>query len=82
MLFFGKKLDPQPLSEVARGAGRGRTRATSTGMAATRSMGGHGRPHAPLKKLIDLICPGMVLLSFIFSAGAVCQLRQLPVRAA
>src|SRR5579872_3649752 len=34
----------------------------------------HGHDHAhgsPLKKLINLICPGMVLLSFIFSLGAV-----------
>src|SRR6266699_2671283 len=35
----------------------------------------HGHQHAsPLKKLISLICPGMVLLSFIFSAGAVLEL--------
>src|SRR5438067_4109786 len=35
----------------------------------------HGHHHAsPLKKLISLICPGMVLLSFIFSAGAVMEL--------
>src|SRR6266436_5074398 len=35
----------------------------------------HGHHHAsPLKKLISLICPGMVLLSFIFSAGAVLEL--------
>jgi NADH-quinone oxidoreductase subunit L len=37
---------------------------------------GHHHPHSPLKFLIDLICPGMVLLSFIFSAGAVWQLSQ------
>jgi NADH-quinone oxidoreductase subunit L len=36
----------------------------------------HGHAHSPLKFLIDLICPGMVLLSFIFSAGAVWQLSQ------
>ena len=41
---------------------------------------GHGHVHAPLKFLIDLICPGMVLLSFIFSLGAVWQLSQLPHR--
>src|ERR1035438_6868440 len=35
---------------------------------------------SPLKWLIDFICPGMVLLSFVFSLGAVWQLRQLPVR--
>ncbi len=32
--------------------------------------------HSPLKFLINLICPGMILLSFIFSAGAVWQLSQ------
>jgi NADH-quinone oxidoreductase subunit L len=36
--------------------------------------------HSPLKFLVSLICPGMVLLSFIFSAGAVWQLSQLAVR--
>ena len=36
----------------------------------------HGHHHSPLKFLINLICPGMVLLSFIFSAGAVWQLSQ------
>ncbi len=30
--------------------------------------------------LVSLICPGMVLLSFIFSAGAVLQLSQTPER--
>src|SRR6266849_10016399 len=40
----------------------------------------HGHPHVhehlhgPLKKLVSLICPGMVLLSFIFSVGAVLEL--------
>ena len=29
-----------------------------------------------MKFLINVICPGMVLLSFIFSAGAVWQLSQ------
>jgi len=36
----------------------------------------HGHAHSPLKFLIDLLCPGMVLLSFFFSAGAVWQLSQ------
>src|SRR4051812_43013096 len=35
----------------------------------------HGRHHhSPLKFLVNLICPGMILLSFIFSAAAVWQL--------
>jgi NADH-quinone oxidoreductase subunit L len=42
---------------------------------------GHGHHHhSPLKFLVNLICPGMVLLSFIFSAGAVWQLSQQPNR--
>jgi NADH-quinone oxidoreductase subunit L len=37
----------------------------------------HGHhAHSPLKFLVNVICPGMVLLSFIFSAGAVWQLSQ------
>jgi NADH-quinone oxidoreductase subunit L len=36
--------------------------------------------HAPLKKLIAFLCPGMVLLSFVFSVGAVWQLSNLPER--
>jgi NADH-quinone oxidoreductase subunit L len=37
----------------------------------------HGQHHhSPLKFLIDLICPGMILVSFLFSAGAVWQLAQ------
>src|SRR5438552_2697423 len=37
----------------------------------------HGHEHhhgSPLKKLISIICPGMVLLSFVFSLGAVLEL--------
>jgi NADH-quinone oxidoreductase subunit L len=41
---------------------------------------GHGHHSSPLKKLINIICPGMVLLSFIFSAGAVWQLAQQTAR--
>jgi NADH-quinone oxidoreductase subunit L len=36
---------------------------------------GHDHHHAsPLKALVSIICPGMVLLSFIFSLGAVLEL--------
>src|SRR5205807_4770689 len=36
---------------------------------------GHEHHHgSPLKKLISIICPGMVLLSFVFSLGAVLEL--------
>ena len=48
---------------------------TITIMVTARSRHGH-HAHSPLKNLINLICPGMVLLSFIFSAGAVWQLSQ------
>src|SRR5581483_7270533 len=41
----------------------------------------HDHHHAPATRgLIKLICPGMVLLSFIFSLGAVVQLSNLPER--
>jgi NADH-quinone oxidoreductase subunit L len=70
MFFFGKMLDPQPKSAVA----------LSPALAPGEPEHGHGHAHlhAPLKKLINFICPGMVLLSFIFSAGAVYELSQLP----
>ena len=42
--------------------------------------GGGEHPHSPLKFLVSILCPGMVLLSFVFSAGAVWQLSQLPNR--
>jgi len=32
--------------------------------------------HSPLRFLVSLLCPGMVLISFIFSVGAVWQLSQ------
>ena len=39
---------------------------------------GPGEHHAPPgKKLISFICPGMVLLSFIFSVGAIFELRSV-----
>jgi NADH-quinone oxidoreductase subunit L len=43
---------------------------------------GHDHHHgSPWKVLVSLLCPGTVLLSFIFSAGAVMQLASLPERA-
>jgi NADH-quinone oxidoreductase subunit L len=80
MLVFGRLLDPQapseeaaaPGIELAAGTGRGRSQGHSHG-------GRPGHPHhAPL--LIKLICPGLVLVSFLFSAGAVWQLSQKPSR--
>jgi NADH-quinone oxidoreductase subunit L len=84
MLLFGKKLDPQPPSDVAVAPGvepiyeRGHHHGHSHSHDHGHDHGHH--PHSPLKFLVSLICPGMVLLSFIFSAGAVWQLSQLPVR--
>ncbi|MCC6860687.1 MAG: NADH-quinone oxidoreductase subunit L [Bryobacterales bacterium] len=68
MLLIGWKLDPQASSEVA----------VAPGVAShSHSSGAHHHAHAsPLRMLVSLLCPGMVLLSFIFSAGAVAQLAQ------
>src|ERR1039457_3420511 len=63
MLLAGKLLDPQPVSDVA----------VAGALAANTH---HAHPHSPLKFLVSLLCPGMVLLSFIFSVGAVWQLSQ------
>jgi NADH-quinone oxidoreductase subunit L len=85
MLLLGKKLDPQPVSELAVVPGvepvyeHGHGHSPHLGEhAPSHDAHGHGghHPQSPLKKLIDFICPGMVLLSFLFSAGAVWQLSQ------
>ena len=95
MLLLGKKLDPQPVSDVAVAPGvepvfehghdhghphhhdhhHGHDHTHDHGHTHDHAHD-HGHSHSPLKFLIDLICPGMVLLSFIFSAGAVWQLSQ------
>jgi NADH-quinone oxidoreductase subunit L len=93
MLLLGKKLDPQPESEVAVAPGvepiyehgdhahGGHDAGHAHGHGAAHGDAhGHGHHHSPLKFLVNLICPGMILLSFIFSAGAVYQLAQLPNR--
>jgi NADH-quinone oxidoreductase subunit L len=67
MFFFGKLLDPQAASEWGR----------PPGLPGQTGRPG-GLPH--LKKVISFLCPGMVLLSFVFSAGAVWQLASLPER--
>jgi NADH-quinone oxidoreductase subunit L len=87
MLLFGKTLDPQPKSDVAvapgvepifeHGHGHEHEHGHDHDHGHEHEHGHeHGHAHSPLKFLIDLICPGMVLLSFIFSAGAVWQLSQ------
>src|SRR5215471_5551767 len=103
MFLFGKKLDPQPVSEVAIAPGvepifehgHDHDHAHEHGQPHHHHGHDHGHEnvhghshthdhdhghdhdhhrHSPLKFLIKLICPGMVLLSFIFAAGAVWQL--------
>jgi NADH-quinone oxidoreductase subunit L len=86
MFLFGRRLDPQPESSVAiapgvepvyeHGHDHGHTPHHEHHGHAHDDHGAHGHRSSPLKKLIDIICPGMVLLSFIFSAGAVWQLAQ------
>src|SRR5260370_12139611 len=89
MLLIGSKLDPQPESDVAIAPGvepvhdehdhHGHSHDHDHDHDPHSHDHGHehehGHQHAsPLKKLISLICPGMVLLSFIFSACAVLEL--------
>jgi NADH-quinone oxidoreductase subunit L len=83
MLLLGKKLDPQPVSQVAIAPGvepvyDGHEDHHEHEHGHDHDHGhDHGHHHSsPLKKLINIICPGMVLLSFVFSAGAVWQLSQ------
>jgi NADH-quinone oxidoreductase subunit L len=88
MLLIGKYLDPQPVSAVAIAPGvepiyeHGHGHSHHDDHAHSHDDHGHGGHHAhsPLRKLINIICPGMVLLSFIFSACAVWQLAQQTVR--
>ena len=90
MLLVGRKLDPQPVSEVAIAPGvepifepgheqSGSFHSHGGGFHTHSgdSVHDHGHAHSPLKFLINLICPGMILLAFIFSAGAVWQLAHL-----
>jgi NADH-quinone oxidoreductase subunit L len=90
MLLVGRKLDPQGASEVAVAPGvaempveDGHGGHDAHGHAAAHGHGAHdARSHhgSPLKKIISFLCPGMVLLSFIFSLGAVIQLYGTPGR--
>ena len=83
MLLLGKMLDPQPASQVAIAPG---VEPVDDGHGEHHAHGhphehshdhGHGHRHSsPLKTLISFICPGTVLLSFLFSVGAVWQLSQ------
>ncbi len=71
MLLIGRKLDPQAPSEVAV--------APDVGQAVPPA---HGHQHhSPwTKALISILCPGMVLVSFVLSLGAVWQLLDRPER--
>src|SRR5579884_3312564 len=88
MLFFGKLLDPQPPSTVAVAPGVEPVEEHGHGHSVGQAHGlpghashAHGHHHAsPLRTLIKIICPGMVLLSFLLSVGAVFQLSQKPER--
>ena len=82
MLLFGRMLDPQPPSDVAVAPGvehihdehdhhHGHSH---------QHEHGHHHPSSPLKVLVSLICPGMVLISFLLSVGAVWQLSNTPGR--
>ena len=66
MLLVGKRLDPQPASDVM----------VAPGVDLVYDDRITLQHHSPLKFLVSLLCPGMVLLSFIFSVGAVWQLSQ------
>ena len=91
MLAFGKMLDPQPKSDVAVAPGVEPIFEHGHGHDHTHDHGhshdhghdhDHGHEHVDrpgglsYRFLIDLICPGMILLSFLFSAGAVWQLAR------
>ncbi|MBZ5725604.1 MAG: NADH-quinone oxidoreductase subunit L [Acidobacteriia bacterium] len=86
MLLVGKFLDPQPHSDLA--VAPGVEPVAEHGHESSGPSGHGGRPgglphshaHSPFKFLVSLLCPGMVLLSFIFSAGAVWQLSQQTTR--
>jgi len=76
MLLVGRRLDPQPASPVAL-APELAAEAGESEAPAEHGHGGHGHTAAatpPSRRLISVFCPGMVLLSLIFSIGAVIQL--------
>ncbi len=88
MLLFGSMLDPQPASAVAMAPGVEHTHDEHDHHHGHSHGHDHGHDHAhdhhhhssPLKVLVSLICPGMVLISFLLSVGAVWQLTEKPGR--
>ena len=77
MLVLGRRLDPQPVSPDAL-SDELAAEVAAAGEAAGESEHGHGHHFAASRKWISLFCPGMVLLSLIFSIGAVAQLAVSP----
>jgi NADH-quinone oxidoreductase subunit L len=68
MLALGRRFDPQPVSPEALAPELAEAESQEDAHA-------HDHHHfAPSRKLISLFCPGMILLSLIFSLGAVVQL--------
>ena len=85
MLLFGRLLDPQPVSDVAVAPGVEHTHGEHDhdhghGHSHSHDHSHHHHHGSPLKVLVSLICPGMVLISFLLSVGAVWQLAQKPER--
>ena len=93
MLLFGKLLDPQPASEVAVAPGVEHTHDAHDQHHGHDHEHPHSHSHdhdhehgpnvhhgSPLKPLVSVICVGMVLISFLLSAGAVAQLSRQAVR--
>src|SRR5690348_15272158 len=93
MLLAGKKLDPQPPSEVALAPGLEHTHDEHGHSHNGHDHHGHTHNHAhehavghehhhggALRGLVSIFCPCMVLISFVLSAGAVIELSNLPQR--
>ena len=82
MLLFGRLLDPQPESAVAVAPGVEHVHDEHDHHhhGHTHEHGHDHHHHSPFKWLVSVICPGMVLISFILSVGAVWQLTDKPGR--
>jgi NADH-quinone oxidoreductase subunit L len=85
MLLFGRLLDPQPASDVAVAPGVEHTHGEHDhdhghGDSHSHDHSHHHHHGSPLKVLVSLICPGMVLISFLLSVGAVWELTDKPGR--
>jgi NADH-quinone oxidoreductase subunit L len=93
MLLLGRKLDPQERSVVALAPGvtpitdehahdhlQEPPQAHAHGQHSDThgTEGAHHHHEPPLKWFVRVLCPGMILLSFLLSAGAVWQLAGLP----